>query len=271
MWKLPKFPARAVAAGIVALGSLAPVCAATAGDLTARAVTEALFNAERSAPPDFSGKDLSKLDLSGLDFKGARLKGANLYGVDLTAADLSGSDLAGARLDRATAISADFSGADLSGVSMRGVTTFTNVLSPDIAEAPRFVGANLTGARIAARLDGADFSNANLTDAVIGPQAAAWGSFKPRAVLNNCNFSNAKLHGADFSKTVMYFANFSGADLTGANLAGADLSEADLSGANLTGANIANTDFYRANLKGIIGLESAVGRATARNLDRAHH
>lgn len=259
----------AAALAVAVLCALAPASSAFAAELTARSVTEALFRADRSSPPDFSGKNLSMLDLSGLDFKTARLKGADLYGVDLTTANLTGSDLAGARLDRATAISANFSGADLSGASLRGVTAFTNVLDPNIAEAPKFVGANLRGARIAARLDGADFRNADLTRAVVGPQAPSWGSYQPRTVLNGCNFSGARLKGADLSKTVMQFSNFSGADLSGANLSSSDLSDADLTGANLTGANISKTDFDGARMKGVIGLESAIGLNEAINLARA--
>lgn len=239
-----------------------------AADLTARQVTETLFKARRGDPIDFSGKDLRSLDLSGLDFKGARLASADLMGADLTDANLTGVDLSGARLDRATVIRADFSRANLKGATLLGPTVFSS-LNIDQTDAPRFVGGDLRGIRIAARLDGGDFRDADLTGAVIGRQSAVWGSFKPRAAMHGANFSGAKLVGADLYATDLVFARFVGADLTRANLAYADLSRADLTGADLAGANLTDVDLDGAILTGAKGLETTVGFASVRNLDKA--
>ena len=51
--------------------------------MTARQMTEALFNAKPGESLDFAAKNLRDLDLSGLDFKRSRMAGADLYGVDL--------------------------------------------------------------------------------------------------------------------------------------------------------------------------------------------
>lgn len=241
-----------------------------AADFTARQVTEALVRAQHGSQgaANFSGKDLSFLDLAGLDFKKARLAGVNLYGADLSKSSLAGADLAGARLDRANIAQADFANADLKGATLLSVTA-SQTVEPNPVDAPRFENADLTGAHIAARLDGANFRNAILSEARLGQLVATWGSYRPRAILNSADFSGAKLIHADLSKAVLQFTRFRGADLTRANLANCDLTQADLTGADLTGADISGADFDRAILTGVTGLESAEGLAAAKNLDKA--
>ena len=166
-WQKRRHRCAANAALFVLLGSTfwSP---APGAEMTARQVTETLFRAMPNTAADFAGRDLRQLDLSGLDFKGARLTGADLFGVDLTMSDLSRADLAGSRLDRALIIKADFSNANMAGASLRRPSAFSS-LAFDQAEAPRFAGANLSRARIIARLDGADFTGANLSSASLGP------------------------------------------------------------------------------------------------------
>ena len=256
----------------VLLGAL-PAAAADGGErkLTARDVTEAFFKSDTAHPADFSGRKLEQLDLAGLDFKGARLAGADLYGADLTTANLSRTDLAGAKLDRATLIAANFSEADLTGATILRPAVFST-LANDRNDAPRFNGANLTGIRIvASRLDGVDFTRANLTHAVIGPQDHGWGEerYAQRTVMIGCNFTAATLTGANLSNSVLQFAVFRDANLTGANLRGADLARADFTGADLTGADLTGADLDAADLSQVRGLASVVGLATIQNLDKA--
>lgn len=241
---------------------------ASAGQLTARQVTERLFKATPGAPADLAAQDLRGLDLSGLAFKRARLKGSDLTGVDLTGSDLAGTDLEGASLDRATVSRSDFSGANLEGARLR-MMAVSNGLDPIAADAPRFAGANLRQAEIEARLDFADFHGADLSHAKIGRQLALWGSYKPRSVMIGCDFSGARLVGASFEKSVLRFAKFAGADLTGADLRESDLSGADLTGADLTGARLGGVDLDGAILTGAKGLDKAEGLASALNLERA--
>lgn len=249
---------------------LTPVAMVHAADirLSAREVTERLFQATSEHPAALVGADLRGLDLSGLDFKRARLAGADLYGVDLTGADLSRIDLHGGNLDRATVSRANFSGADLRAVKMR-MMAVSNGLDPVAADAPRFAGADLSGAEIEARLDWADFSDADLSHAKIGRQLAIWGSYKPRSVMIGCNFTRARLVGASFEKSVLQFARFNGADLTGADLREADLSKADLTGADLTGARLDGADLDGAVLTDVRGLDRAEGLDHVLNLERA--
>lgn len=251
------------------LAVLAP-SASSAADLTARQVTERLFRAEAGLATELSGRDLSELDLSGLDFKRARLTGSNLYGVDLTSADLSGVDLSGTRLDRAVVIRADFTRANLKGASMQRLTVFSDMRF-DRAEAPKFTAADMSGSRLFARLDGADFRDANLTDANFGPYDLRGGdiSVQARCVFTKSDFSRANLERANLSHALMPFANFTSANLRDTNLSHSDLSKADLSDADVTGANLTGTDLYGADLRRTRGLAEAVGLDFAVNLDKA--
>jgi uncharacterized protein YjbI with pentapeptide repeats len=238
-------------------------------DMTVRQVTEALFRAMPNIAVDFAGRDLRQLDLSGLDFKGARLAGADLFGVDLAMSDLSRADLVGARLDRAIIIKADFSNANMVRASLQRPSAFSS-LAFDPAEAPRFVGANLSRARIIARLDGADFTGANLAFASLASDdQRSVITTSPRVVLIGCNFSGASLKGADLAYVIFTFAKFRGADLSDSILAHADLSKADLSGADLSNADMTDADLDGAILTGARGLDTVKGLSLARNLDRS--
>lgn len=240
---------------------------ALAADLTAKDITARLFTADRDGPANYNGKDLSFLDLAGLDFKQSDLGGANLYGSDLSRARLIGSNLAGARLDRASLAQADLSGANLRGATLLTISAHATV-EPNPKDAPRFVGADLTGAIIAARMDGADFSRADLTNARLGTLMPTWGSYRPRAVLNGAKFGSAKLVSTNLSRAVLHFADFADADMTGADLSECDFSQANMRGAILTGAKLNGADFYGVDLTGVIGLADATGLDFAKNLTR---
>jgi uncharacterized protein YjbI with pentapeptide repeats len=241
----------------------------SAADVTARDITEALFRAGTSSGTvTYSGKDLSFLDLAGLDFKQAVLAGTNFYGSDLTQARLSGSNLAGAKLDRTSLSRADLSGANLKGATLLTVSAHATS-EPNPKDAPNFSGADLSDAHIASRLDGANFTNANLSRARMGTLVPTWGSYRPRAIFNGAKFSGASLHGADLSMAVMQFTEFRNADLRAANLKNCDFTKANLVGADLSGADISGADFDGADLTGIKGFDSVIGLAEAKNLDRA--
>lgn len=242
---------------------------ASAADISVREVTEALFRAAPSAPVDLARRDLSSLDLSGLDFKRARLGHANLFGANLAGADLSRADLSGARLDRAVLSGTNFTGASLRGASLLRPTVHSG-LAFDRREAPWFAGADLTGVRITARLDGAVFRGANLTRADISPHETRGDiSSMPRNQLPYCDFTDANLEAADLRYALLTFAKLVRARLVGANLANSDLSKADLTGADLTGANLTAADLDGAILTRVVGLDAVIGLDQAINLDRA--
>jgi uncharacterized protein YjbI with pentapeptide repeats len=140
----------------------------------------------------------------------------------------------------------------------------------DLREAPRFKGSNLRGVRITARLDGADFSGADLSHANIAPYDVHGDiTITPRNVLNSCNFSGARMTGAVLTWAQLRFSRFAGTDLRGVDFTHADLSGADLSGADVSGADFTNADLYGVQLAGVKGLETARGLELAINLDKA--
>lgn len=248
--------------------------AATAADMAARDVTETLVKASREAPADFSGLDLTYLDLSLLDFKGANLADADLYGTDFTGANLSGADLSSTRLDRAVLIRADLSSAKLNASTILRPTVFSDMRF-DQREAPSFRGAQMQMVRVQARMDGADFSEADLTEADFSPfeDRAGEGTITtvPRNELINARFVKARLVRANMTRTILRFADFRDADLSGANLRDAELIGANLEGADLSGADITGADFARTNLNGVKGLDTAIGLDAALNLDSGKH
>lgn len=257
---------------VMAIAALLNAGASSAADKSAREVTEALVKSSGDMPADLSGLDLTYLDLSMLDFKGANLSDADLYGTDFTAANLSHADLSYTRLDRAVLIRANFSGANLAGATILRPTVFSDMRFNQ-TEAPSFRGAMMQRVRVQARIDGADFTDANLTEADFSPfeDRAGEGTITtvPRNELTNARFVNAKLVKANLSRAIMRFADLRGADLTGAALREAELVGANLEGANLTSADVTGADFARVNLKGVIGLDTAIGIKAALNMDTA--
>ncbi len=88
-------------------------------------------------------------------------------------------------------------------------------------EAPNFTNANLSGARIFARLSRSNLHGATLADANLGTER---NQFKmPKQT--------------DFSGAILTDANLARANLTGANLISANMVDADLEAAILIGAD----------------------------------
>jgi uncharacterized protein YjbI with pentapeptide repeats len=112
-----------------------------------------------------------------------------------------------------------------------------------------------------------------LSDADFSPHSKRFGdttiSVTRRTAFRSCDFSGAKMIRANLSRVLVHFSVLAGADLSGADLREADFSKADLSGADLTGANIARTNFDGADLRGVRGLDQAIGAQQAVNLDKA--
>lgn len=237
--------------------------------LTARDVTTAFFKAAPGQRIDFSGRTLRDLDLSGLDFGRADLTGADLFGTDLTSANLSGVNLAGGNLNRTIVIKTDFSGANLTGANILRPSVSTS-LDYDIAESPKFAGADMRNVRMTAKMIGADFRGANLTQANLGPhEPRADISSMPNSIYKSCDFSGATMTDIDLNRAILVFSRFVGADLRRANLSYTDMSKADLSGADLTGADLTSANLDSANLAGVRGLDTVRGYDTIQNLDRA--
>lgn len=241
-------------------------------DISVREIASALFKAKPGERLDYSNHDMTYLDLAGLDFKGANLAHSDLYGADFTGANLKGTNLSHTRLNRSVLIRADLSGADLTEATIFRPTVYSD-LAQNLADAPRFSGADMTRARVMANLSGSDFRGAKMENVDFSPLEARPGqgtiTSMMKNVLKSCDFSGANLHHANFNRADLTFASFVGADLTEADLTGTDLSKVDFRGADLTGADMTGADLYGANLTGAKGLETVKGLSTATNYDKA--
>lgn len=256
---------------VIAVGVWALTCSAgrpaRAADLTLRELVTALWNSDASRPLNFSGKDLSFLDLSDLDFKRANLAGANLLGANLTGANLAFVNLSGAKLDRTSLARANFTGANLTNATMYDVVGSLNFQVP-ASEAPIFTNANLSGARIFARLSRSNLHGVTLTDADLGTERNQFKMPK-QTDLSGAILTEANLLRANFTGANLMFAKMMRANLEGAILIEADLSRADLSGADLTGADVTKANLDGAIFKNAKGLESLRGLDAAMNRDKA--
>jgi uncharacterized protein YjbI with pentapeptide repeats len=243
---------------------------AAAADLTVRQVIERLLQSGPGRVADFSALDLTYLDLSDLDFRRANLAGADLFGSDLSRANLSGANLSRARLDRTIIIGTNFADADLSNASLLRPAAFSSY-EVRADEAPRFAGADLSGAKVFGRFSDADWHGANLAAVRMGTDRSERQLLSSvfRTDLADCNLSDANLSGADLSGALLAFADLTNADLSSAILAGVDLSRADLTGADLTGADLSGADLDGTILKNVTGLHRTIGLETARNRTKA--
>ncbi len=239
-------------------------CGPTA--LSADEVVKALNDSAENRTP-LSGRDLSGLDLSNVDFRGADLSGANLFGAKLVGANLSGANLSGANLDAAWIMRANFKGADLSKASLFGPVVYPG-LEVLPAEAPNFENANLSGARIIARLSRVNLRGSNLAGARMGVDMRNQPMGQMRADLSGADLTGADLAGADLNRALITFAKLAGASLAKTNLFRADLSGTDLTGADVTGADLTEADLYGTVMKEVRGLAEAVGIDKARNRDK---
>jgi len=233
-----------------------------AADATARDISVAIAKLKPGETLSYVDADLSLLDLAALDLSGADLTGADLYGTDLTGARLVGAKLPDTRLDRAVLIRTDLSKADLTGATLILISTYTTVHTQR-AEAPIFREANLAGARVLARLEAADFRDADLSDAdfsALMPGTATIASV-PKNYLSGADFSGANLTGADFTQAKLEFARFIDADLTGAVFKGADLRGADFTGAKIRDADFSGAQMEGARLSGAVGKVSSNANA----------
>ncbi|MES1927160.1 pentapeptide repeat-containing protein [Salinisphaera sp. T31B1] len=231
---------------------------ALADELTADEIQGELDAATPEQPADFSGHDLSRLDLSGMDLSGANLAGANLSNARLQDTKLIGANLKGANLDGAWLIGADFSNANLQNAHMFGPVVAQG-LEPSREQSPVFAGADLSGARVIAKLSQGNDENANFSSGELGADMG-----NQSMGLMRFEAEGAHLAGADFSNASLNHALFRFADLTGADFTGADLRSAEFDGANLSRAKFAGADatgasFDSATLTDASGLDQAKG------------
>ena len=177
---------------------------------------------------------------------------------------MTGVDLRYTRLDRATVIGTDFSGADLTEATVLRPTTHSDTRI-DRKETPKFAGAKLIRTRLFARLDGADFRSADLTEADCSPLSSGANTIAvlPYVSMAGADFTGAILKGANLQQGQLAFAIFRNSDLRDADLRATDLTGVDFTGANVAGADFSGASMEGAILSGAKGLNAAKGLGVA--------
>jgi uncharacterized protein YjbI with pentapeptide repeats len=212
---------------------------------------------------DFSDAIISKANLTGADFKGAQLHGADCSGSVFKDTDFSGVlateliflesnlqgiKLAGAQMEKCVFIKVDVTGVDFSGANLTSAV-FLEVKG----KGARFNNADMTNVRFVEKsaFESADFTGACLVKANLR------GS-----LLSGCNFTLARLDGADLSEcdlrnavfhqavargALFVKANLNGAALTSINAMNAIFQRSDIRGADFRGANLFQADIARVH------------------------
>jgi uncharacterized protein YjbI with pentapeptide repeats len=221
------------------------------------------WNAWRAKHPKveihLAGEKLQGRDLQGIDLSGANLERTNFGGSDLKDANLSKAHARSALFPQAKVASADFSDCDLRDASFfeayaahahfdRAVMTKAT-LEKMQAYAARFCNTDLRAVRgIEASLVDCNFTGARVEGAdFIG--ALFDGAIMSGVSLREIKLTGAYLRGTNLQSAVLegvsaYGANLQGADLTGATVADSDLSLATLVHAKLGNATIVNTRVF---------------------------
>ncbi len=132
----------------------------------------------------------------------------------------------------------------------------------------RWLGADLSKARVTADLTGASLVGASIADAHLGADMRNQSMGLMRAVLKSANLERLNARGADLSRVDLEFASLKGADLTGASLKRAQLGGADLTGVIVIGTDFDGADLASAKLIAPIGLDQAKNFDKAKNRDR---
>ena len=240
---------RAVVAAALALAATSVLAAPR----MTRADVQAVLRARSSGatppgpPAAFAGWSLDSADLHGLDLAGADFSHANLFAANLSDANLTGANLSGARLDLAWLMRTNLTRANLAGALLHGPVVAPG-MADDPKDAPILVGANLSGAKVIARLNG-NAEGANFAHADLGADIRNQSMGMLRTDFSGANLRHARFTDAMLSYALMRFADLTGADLRGARLIYADLSGADLTGADLTGADLTHADLTDAILR----------------------
>ncbi len=247
------------------IGLLLVVLAVRAADDSHRSMT-ALDRREH----DVQGADYSGADLSHSDFSGANCQRVNFSGADLTMSHFTGADLRGAiftnaRIDRITLDDADLRGVigwPTTDIGLGITANRTNFSGVDLREwrcegtyfeAASFSDADLTGATLVGRFNGALFDRATVTNATmlgVAQSESLQHSLSERGAFATAeDFAEIARSGHDFSGHYLHGAQLQGVDLSGARLRRADLHSANLQQAHLHSADLQDAKFYWANLK----------------------
>ncbi len=210
---------------------------------------------------DVSGRSFYKAffasaSLPNANFSNSNLQDANFYQAYLNYAIFSGANLEGAY----------FGGAKLSNANFHDIRSLHNAsFYGAIVQNADFTDADLSGANFSwtdlrgtRLLFSKNIQHANFEYAILSGEHFG-GIPNIGRKIQNIDFSNANLQGADFSYLNMEGANFSNANLQGAVFTGTFLQGANFSNANLQGAIFGLPNDIDINNKGYPFYKEGVG------------
>jgi uncharacterized protein YjbI with pentapeptide repeats len=193
---------------------------------------------------DISNLNLYGCNLQGADITGSTVTGTKFWGMDKHAR-LRANDLVGTPHSTPTGISfryqtflgpeVDLSGADLHDKDLSSI--------------------NLTGSKLDdCDLSGADFSGSNLTDSLIENSDLTDTNFDSATLtgVETSNLSGQPMNLPSGYETRYGFILGPGVKLYDASLNDLDFSQLNLSGAQLTGVDALGTNFSNSNLSGVM-------------------
>jgi uncharacterized protein YjbI with pentapeptide repeats len=208
---------------------------------------------------NFTGKNLRDAQFASADLTGASFAGANLTSAYFGSASLTSTDFTNSTVNHATLTSGDFSSAqlystasykagDLSGIKLGTALSGWNFTNQNLTGAvivnanlfnAKFTGANLSNAQMFSNmLTGADFTNAILTNLNFSNQSNVSGTITATQLYSTASYKNGDLSGINFYRT-----NLGGFNFTGKNLTNVSFESCTLSGAALTNATVKGVNF----------------------------
>jgi uncharacterized protein YjbI with pentapeptide repeats len=213
---------------------------------------------------DLGGADLRGATLGFCDYTGADFSAADLSGATLTHAAFAACFFVAANLRGAELSEVMMDGVDLTGVDLRGATVDKGVWQKSILRRAQAADSSwLTLLLSECALDDGDFSRATMNDTVLMTCSAqrlrlVEGRLTGLRAFNGTDLQGALMVGAKMPGTSWMYvrlddADFSQGDLRGANLMfssaiKARFVKADLKSAMLRHGNFEAADFQRANL-----------------------
>jgi uncharacterized protein YjbI with pentapeptide repeats len=251
-------------------------------------LTGALFSGANIANTVFDQTNLTSQQLySTANYQNKSLS-VSLAGDDLTGWNFGGQHMSNVDLSNATVTGTIFSGATINNVYFLGSVGLTEQQIDSTASYQNhdlsyvaFQNLNLTGWHFAGQnlshasvflstIDGADFTNANLSNAGAGTDArSALGTNFSGANLSNDQFFYCPVLGANFTGAIISATNFGYSKLTSqqlystANYQNGDLAGVGFSGLDVTGWNFAGQNVNGADFASATGLTSQQLYSTA--------
>ncbi len=231
---------------------------------------------------DYHGADFSHACLAGAvfdhlafvscHFAGADLSGSTFASVMLDGVDLTGVDLCGAVIDKcvwqkcllrsAKAVGSSWAqvlvtACSLDDADFTRAAIHDTVLMASSAQRLSLISGQLKGMRA---FNGTDLQGARMTAAMMAD--TSWMYVR----LDEADFSNGILHGANFMFSSAIKARFANADLKGGMLRHARLQSADFHGANLCKASFGHADLTDGDLRGSNCYQTDFQDATITNI-----